>query len=160
MKTMWNFIGIILFWLAWPIWSVYFHIVPRRSRVLVVFNDEVLLVKGWLSTGKWMLPGGGAHSHETMEASAIRELEEEVGIISAETALRPMGKHSHHKYGLSYIASYFILEFEDKPNIKKSWPEISEAQWLKFTDIRGHMLDDDAAYALKQYEPIGQTELL
>lgn len=160
MKSLWNLFGTILFWLAWPVWSIYFHISPERSRVLVVLGDEVLLVKAWLSTGKWMLPGGGAKPDETMEMSAVRELEEEVSIEATETALRPLGEHAHRVYGLRYHATYFVLELENKPEIINHWFEISDAQWHKLSDIRGRMLDSDAAYALKQYEPSYQTELL
>lgn len=160
MKRIWNLIGITLFWLAWPVWSVYFQVSPQRSRVLVIQDDKVLLVKGWLSTGKWMLPGGGRHPDEAIETSAIRELAEEVNIDAAESALRPIGEHIHRQYGLRYKATYFVLELEDKPAIKKSWPEISEAKWHKLSDIRGHMLDSDAAYALKQYAPLEQASLL
>ena len=152
--------GSILFWLAWPVWSVYFHVSPKRSRVLVVCGGEVLLVKAWLSTGKLMLAGGGAKPSETMEASAVRELKEEVGIEAAETALRPVGEFLHREYGLRYHASCFVLELDDKPPIKLRRPEISQAKWYKFNQIRGHMLDSDAAFALKQYEPLDQTSLL
>lgn len=147
--------GVIAFWLAWPLWYIYFKNSHERSRVLVVYGDEILLVKGWLGTNKWGLPGGGAHKGELPVASAVRELREEVGYLAAETALRGLGSKRHSSYGLRYRAHYFVLELAEQPVLKVRMLEISEARWFQTKQIIGTMLDEDAAYALRKYKPLG-----
>lgn len=153
-------IGVLVFWMAWPVWFVYFKNSHERSRVLLIHKGEVLLVKGWLGTNKWGLPGGGAHKAELPVASAVRELREEVGYLAAETALRSLGAKRHNTYHLKYRAHYFVLELAERPVLKIRPFEISEARWFEAKQIIGTMLDEDAAYALRKYKPLDQTELL
>ena len=52
-----------------------------RTRVIVMLNDrEILMVKNWLGSQKWTLPGGGMKRGESPEAAAARELLEETGL--------------------------------------------------------------------------------
>lgn len=63
-----------------------------RTRVLAILNDsEVLLVKNWLSSQKWSLPGGGIKRNETPARSAARELYEETGLQVAPSQLTFLG---------------------------------------------------------------------
>lgn len=48
-------------------------------RVLIVQNDKVLLVKE-ADDDWWALPGGGVDHGETIEATLMREVEEELGV--------------------------------------------------------------------------------
>lgn len=48
-------------------------------RVLIVQNNKVLLVKE-ADDDWWALPGGGIDHGETIEASLVREVEEELGV--------------------------------------------------------------------------------
>jgi 8-oxo-dGTP diphosphatase len=52
-------------------------------RVLIVQNDKVLLVKE-NSDDWWALPGGGVDHGETVEATLMREIEEELGVPADE----------------------------------------------------------------------------
>lgn len=160
MKKTLEIIGRLVFWAAWPLWFVYFKFNPNRTRVLVVSGSQVLLVKGFLGAGKWALPGGGTKKGEDMPETAVRELQEETGITVPVSALRSLGDYTHSQYGLRYRAHYFILELDDQPATRKRLPEIIDIKWFEMVDIRGRMLDDDAAYALKKYMPLNQTSLL
>jgi len=52
-----------------------------RTRVIVMLNDrEILMVKNWLGSQRWTLPGGGMKRGETPAAAAARELLEETGL--------------------------------------------------------------------------------
>lgn len=152
--------GRFIFWILWPIWFCYFKIFPTRSRVLVINDNKVLLVKGFLGSDKWALPGGGVKRSEKVAQAATRELEEEVGISVPESRLRLLGHHDHKEFGIYYHAIYYSLELDEKTDIQIRWPEIMVAKWLPLRKLRGRMLDQDAAYALKHYLPISQTKLL
>lgn len=160
MKRIFQLFGRLIFRVGWPLWWVYFKLQPERTRVLVIADGRVLLVKGWLSDGRWALPGGGAKRNEDLLIAAVRELKEETGIDVPASSLRHLGDYRHTRLRLIYQAHYFALELDDHPVLVKRWPEIIESDWLKLTDIRGNMLDEDAAYALKQYIPQDQTQLL
>ena len=69
----------LLFWLSWPI--IYIMVTgTNRTRVLILKDDSILLVSGWLNDGRWQLPGGGVKRRENFAKAALREMEEEVGI--------------------------------------------------------------------------------
>ncbi len=69
-----------------------YSILTRTHRVRVVVENErseVLLIRTWLSGGRWGLPGGGIHHKEKPEAAALRELEEETGMGASKEMLQP-----------------------------------------------------------------------
>jgi 8-oxo-dGTP pyrophosphatase MutT (NUDIX family) len=153
--------GIVAFWLVWPFWVIYFRRNNRRSRVVVICGDEVLLVRGILSSSaRWVLPGGGCKKNESTITAAVRELKEEVGITVAESALTPLGTYTHPSPVLAYTADYFSVELTEKPVLHLQAHEILRAEWIALNDIRGRMLQPDAAYGLKQYRPLRQESLL
>ena len=161
MRRIWGWIGTGLFWLLWPVWFVYFKFSGRRSRVLVVAGDEVLLVQGWLGThAEWSLPGGGNAKNETSNSSAVRELYEETGIQTTESGLHELGQRVNTSYGLHYIADFYVLALSEKPKLKLPRIEIVSAVWVPLDETQNYKLDDDARYALKQYRPPEQPSLL
>ena len=53
----------------------------RRVRVVIISADnEILLVRNWLSNQNWSLPGGGIENGETPEHAAVREMKEETAL--------------------------------------------------------------------------------
>jgi len=160
MKRFWGGIGTVLFWLLWPGLVVYFRFGGLRSRVIVVHEGEVLLVLSWLGLKKYGLPGGGTKRHETTAVSALRELEEETGIVIMERSLKNIGLFTHNRFKLFYKARLFSVELSTKPELKLHKPEIMEAIWVKFEDLKSFSLDEDAIYALERYRPAEQARLL
>jgi 8-oxo-dGTP pyrophosphatase MutT (NUDIX family) len=161
MKRIIGWIGTIVFWALWPVWFVYFRISGSRSRVVVICGDEVLLVRGVLSTSaRWSLPGGGSKAGESAEQCAVREVREEVGIDIEISALKSLGSHTHSGHGITYNEDYFVVELPEKPIVTPQWGEILYASWWPLHLVRGRMLQQDAAYGLKQYEPARQEVLL
>lgn len=160
MKQILRLLGKVAFWAGWPVWYLHFRLRPHRSRVLVICDGEVLLIKGWLGSGAWSLPGGGIKKGESIPAASVRELKEEVGIAVPESSVRSLGSYKNRTGGIGYQAECGVIELEEKPSLRLQWYEIADAKWFALEEIKGRMLGKDAAYALKQYLPLDQTRLL
>lgn len=126
---LWRLIGRIGgYLLAIPIWVVARF--TTRTRVLVVYQDSILVVQGWLGTGGWLAPGGGIQRGETPEAAAVRELLEETGIKARPQDLRSLGKMTQTR-GYVYPFHAFLLELSTKPKLAIPHHEINAARWVK-----------------------------
>ena len=78
MKSLVRLAGKVIYWISWPVLA--FHINgSKRTRLLVTNGNEFLAVKGWVSDGRWGLPGGGVHKNEEPIEALIREVKEETG---------------------------------------------------------------------------------
>lgn len=78
-QRLWSLTGRTGYYLLWPIiWLILHH--TARTRVIIVSDNKVLLVRGWLSPGQYSLPGGGIRHGEEPEEGAVREVYEETGI--------------------------------------------------------------------------------
>lgn len=144
-KKIWNKLGWILFWLCLPALHVYLRR-GNRPRILVMHRDKILLVRSWLSDGRWQLPGGGAHKHEDPKAAAIRELYEETGVkvnpknVSAKAVHRQDADLLHFSYHLFRAKSNSIA----LPVHKTA--EITQVEWVHKKDLhignaQQHVLD-------------------
>lgn len=158
--TMWGMVGTVVFWLLWPLWIIYFKFSNTRSRVLVVVDNEILVVVGWLGNKKWSLPGGGVKRRESTLASAIRELREETGVAAVESNTKTLGVKKHDRYGFKYKEEYFVLQLSAKPKLILGKPEILSAHWISLDSEANTKLGEDTIYALKRYRPPEQASLL
>lgn len=135
MNHAWRLIGRAAFWLAWPLLYVYFYS-SRRTRVLVVAGDEVLLVKPWLASGRWSLPGGGLHRHEDPRAGAVRELYEETGIEVAQGDLRELSaSRVINQDGHTFFEYAFLVVLPDKLLAAGRNLEITDIIWADWQKL-------------------------
>jgi 8-oxo-dGTP pyrophosphatase MutT (NUDIX family) len=147
MKKVQETLGKLLFWLAWPaFWMISPH--RPRTRVLLTCSDSVLLVKNFVSTGRWGMPGGGLHRGEDPHEGAVRELFEETGVILAPPQnLALLGKVVAHEYGLAAPTFYFAAELE-KPSYPHKQPfEIAAVEWVD----RAHLTSDNCTRETRQF---------
>lgn len=99
-----------------------------RSRVIITDRDDnILLVRNWIGSGKWSLPGGGIGRTESAVQAARREVKEELGILLDETALHYVAKLPGYQYP-AYIFSVRISDGQ-KAALRPRRLEITHAEW-------------------------------
>lgn len=135
MKQVWQLIGQITFWLAWPLLFVYLRL-TQRTRVLVIVDNEILVVKGWLGTGHWSLPGGGKHRGESAVQTTLRELREETGVLLQAEQLHTLPASNVRQYGLTMKLSCFYAVLNSKPLTTRQPGEIIAVRWLPLDQLK------------------------
>jgi 8-oxo-dGTP pyrophosphatase MutT (NUDIX family) len=128
MKRIWIAGGRVAFWLSWPLLFLYL-LRSERTRIVVVCQGEVLVVRGWLGGGKWNLPGGGLHRGEDPAEGAVRELQEETGIEVNATELQKFFS-GRIKTGLRYTVHAYGIELDKKPRLSKQKIELTHLAWI------------------------------
>ena len=129
MRRLWNLAGKAAFYLGWPIlwlsmrWT-------RRTRVIIHTDSEVLLVRGWLSSGRYALPGGGLRPNEPALAGAIREVKEETGLKLESDRMKLLAEGHTKGDGLTFkfIAFTYYLPTWQEPHPRRF--ELTAATWL------------------------------
>ena len=150
MRTLAGILGIFLYKLLLPVWHMYFRIYPTRSRVVILKDRHVLLVRGLLSSNKWGLPGGGLNKNETAINSAVREVKEELDVEVDKTNLDEFGEYKFKVAGVSLTAVYFRYETVQELNLKAKFPEILEAKWFDANTVHSINISRDTAWALQK----------
>lgn len=153
MKRFFLFIGKLAFWLSFPALWLWLRR-SARTRVLIICNNEVLLLRDWLSTGDWSLPGGGLHKGENSLQGLIREVFEETGIELFEKDVLFLFNNRHSERGISFTYDCFVAHLDAKPIVKLQKFEIADYKWvlLKTPNVR---LSKDTIYALAQWQNKG-----
>ena len=137
----------LLFWLSWPI--IYIVVTDTdRTRIMIQKDDSILLVSGWLSDGRWQLPGGGVKRRENFAKAALREMEEEVGIKTALSNLKYLGERQIKDNGLRYICHYFLLKELGSIN-PKAGHEIKQFKFEKISKINNNTHASEVIEGLK-----------
>ena len=84
----------------------------RQSGAIVVRRDgkepQVLLVTAKSNPGSWIFPKGHIELGETAEAAALREAEEEAGVVG--TLIAPAGVLEYGFFGFKTRVEYFLAE--------------------------------------------------
>ena len=126
--------------MAWTAKPVLRIILNRsvRTRVLVVYGNEVVLLQGWLGKSHWSLPGGGIARYEDKVTCAIREVDEEIGIKIVPDQLQYLGQRPSASPDpkVHHPIEYFFVKLDTKLPIKITRPwEILEARWFDLNNM-------------------------
>lgn len=132
---LWRLLGHAVYWLAWPALFVYLRW-GARTRVLITSENHVLLVQGWISDGRWGLPGGGLHRDEDPLDGAMRETAEETGLSLQAVQLRPLGAQWCVRSGLRFYCHFFVAQLEERPPVRKQRGEITDIRWVPFDKLQ------------------------
>lgn len=155
MKQIVALVGIVVFWLTWPLTYMYVR-GTTRTRVLLVADGKVLLARVWHGTGSWKLPGGGVHGKEPLKDAAVREVYEEVRVRIRPEQLQDLGKKAHREHGIPYTGQYYYVELSEPCAAEARMPEILEVAWVPIETTPDRHLGDDSRYALSAYKALVQ----
>jgi ADP-ribose pyrophosphatase YjhB (NUDIX family) len=125
-------------YIAYPLARLYWKIfspVTNGARALVLFDNEILLVKN-LNLPYWTMPGGGIDKEETAEQCIVRELKEELDLSSLKIEYK-LGTYHSQKEGKKDTIHVFVIHPESK-EFKQQW-EIEGAQWFDFANLPENM---------------------
>ena len=109
----------------------------RRSRIIVINDDSILLVRGSFGHQLWSLPGGGLHRGESDAVGAARELKEETGLDLPARAFQKLGEKRLKISGSWAIQNlvFFNTELQMPTTLKPRPLEIIEAKWFKLESL-------------------------
>lgn len=136
--------------MSWPlVWIVIRQ--TTRTRILLNSGDKILVTKGWLSTGKWSLPGGGMHRREKPADAVLRELREETNIELKETQLKYLGTKKQTK-GLPISYHLFSASVSEELAFKRQRFEIADIQWLNRRELLSKSVEQHVREASQAME--------
>lgn len=138
-----NWLGRLSYYILWPGISIYLF-GSQRSRIIVFSGDDVLVVKAWLSNGKWSLPGGGMHSGESTASGALRELHEETGIKLKTSDLNALVSENLRLRGIKVKLHYFSAYINPKLAVQKQPGEITHIAWMNQNELNKSNTGKDA----------------
>jgi len=128
-----------------------------RVKVLILSREEnqVLLVKNWLSQQKWTLPGGGVKPKETPDQAASREIKEELGlaILPDEFEFVAEFEYNEVETGAQWQAVILWCVWDKRRTIRLNRGELIKYAWFPSDRLPAN-LSDVARRALKSQEMI------
>lgn len=139
--------GVGVYWLTWPGLWLYLHF-SHRTRVLVVCDQHVLLLKSWLGDGKWSLPGGGLHRGEVPRAGAQRELAEETALNVPLDDFQFFASTTAQSNGLRFSYDLFVVELSMQSSVNRQPSEIAAIGWHDHRQLRNRQLSQEVQEAL------------
>ena len=129
---------------------------PQHEGALVAIHvgqSLLLLRPSYLSS--WTFPGGGIHRGETAEASARRELAEEIGLVTLGGPLQLVGEARGLYDGRRDRVFFFRLRLERLPELRLDNREIVGARLVPIDEFDKVPLTAPVqAYVRGQYSPI------
>jgi 8-oxo-dGTP pyrophosphatase MutT (NUDIX family) len=106
----------------------------ERVYVLIEHDGKVLLIKNWFGRQDWHLPGGGKRRGETEYETAVREVQEEIGVLLPHDDLKSLTKGIWRTDSLGFKYSILSIGLKSKPKISMNKPEILDATWWQLKD--------------------------
>jgi len=141
-------LGAVAYWLAWPLYQVYFRF-GDRTRIVLISDGKVLAMRQWIGTGRWSLPGGGLHRGETPEHGALRELREETGIDVPASQLAYVGRAQYRQHGQHFTYHVFVCELASPGPLRRQWYEVASLAWLSAAELTPRTASNDTLGSLR-----------
>lgn len=113
------------------------------SNLLVVNNTGAILLQQRRDTGQWALPGGKQELGETPSQCAVRECEEETGILAEITGF--LGVYSDPNHLIEYLSDgevrqEYEVTFVGRPvsGVPTANEEATAVRWIEPTALDGY----------------------
>ena len=100
-------------------------VVRHEGRVAVIHRPRY---------DDWSLPKGKVDPGETFEAAAVREVEEEIGVVGTLGDELPQTEYTDHK-GRSKVVRYWTMDVAKVPAFEAN-DEVDEVRWLPADQAR------------------------
>lgn len=112
--------------------------------ILVNENAEILLGKrqGSHGAGEWSLPGGHCEKHESSDDSAIREVEEEVGLKVADVEKITWVDHYFEENDRQYVTLYYIATNWEGEVSNMEPEKCEEWKWFGLHNLPDPLFDE------------------
>lgn len=141
-------LGIMLFWLGWPVFKLILPL-TKRTRCIIMHDNQIVVVQPWLSNGKWGLPGGGIKRGEDPLDAVIREVREETSIKLAKKDCKLVNTQKYSSSGLSFSYKLYVIKLDDKPKLRRQKGEIIDIAWVNIDKINPSNSSSDALRAVE-----------
>ncbi len=147
-----GFVGRLLDFVTRPLLRIYFRR-TKRAYLVVLKDKDVLLLKNWLSDGKWALPGGGLSKLESAEAAVLREVEEELNLRLTKNDLRLLLNGKWQTHGYNFYYSVFVTTAQIDHFVIRGL-EITDARWVKLEDLNENNASADMLMIAKKLKTL------
>jgi 8-oxo-dGTP pyrophosphatase MutT (NUDIX family) len=127
--------GRIIYKIVFPLRRMYRS---KRTRAygVIEHSGKILVVKNWLGSGTWSLPGGGAKRGEQHEETLKRELHEEIGINIDVSKASVLIKGEHRReFGVKKFI-IFHLSYKEKPATIINHLELTDFMWVDKKELK------------------------
>lgn len=155
MKKLFEVLGKASYYLILPVLIVVIRF-TKRSRIVVVCDDKILVVKGWLGRDRWILPGGGIHKNEKPELGAKRELKEETGIDVQANSLQLVSEGKYSRNTIKYHYYLYEMRSKDMGGISLQKHEIRDYAWINPKDIDEKSCSRDLIFMVNTWKNKGK----
>ena len=118
---------------AWHNLLSHFYVI-RAGGGIVCDGKKVLFIK---RSGYWDLPKGKQEAGENIKETALREVEEECGVLTQIRSLLTVTYHNYRQDELSILkeTNWYNMEVKDQTNMRPQVEEgIEEARWIQDID--------------------------
>lgn len=111
---------------------------PRVGVGVIIRRDEEILLirrKHVHGAGSWSTPGGHLDFGESPEACAVREAEEETGVVVRNLGYRAITNDVFKAEGRHYVTIWFEGDYQAGEPIVNAPHEMSEVGWFRRDDL-------------------------